>query len=315
MAFVGPGAEAGVAAAVEFEGNPVDLFAVLEPVMVNVLSQAQRRLDGGVGIEAGGDFVAGEALPGNQGLALLSVEGQCHGPLFQGQGQRRHQRCQPAWRQGDHTGHGQQTRPAKPFSRPTEAPETGQRKQGGEPAGPGEGRIRAPVEDQRQQYQQGYKQGPGVETEVQGPVPCQPEVQRVDDADQGGADHQGGEEDVFRPAGPLQQHERQAEEEGFLVDRLQHEFEHALGHALHGGTGQAPLPEPFGEQEQPAQYQEAGEHCRQPGLAFHQEVTGQTQCKADHRPQVADLVELVGQGLQGGWQGCRSVGVWLFDAL
>ena len=86
MALVGPGAEAGVAAAVEFEGNPVDLLTVLEPVMVNVLPQAQRRLDGGVGIEAGGDFVAGEALPGDQGLALLPVERQGHGPLFQGQG-------------------------------------------------------------------------------------------------------------------------------------------------------------------------------------------------------------------------------------
>jgi len=157
MTLVGPGTEAGVTAAVEFEGNPVDLFAVLEPVMVNVLSQAQRCLDGGVGIEAGGDFVAGEALPGDQGLALLPVEGQGHGPLFQGQGQRWHQGCQPAWGQGDHTGHGQQPRPAKPFSRPTEAPETGQRKQGREPAGPGEGGIRAPVEDQRQQDQQGHE--------------------------------------------------------------------------------------------------------------------------------------------------------------
>ena len=171
------------------------------------------------------------------------------------------------------------------------------------------------MEDQRQQYEQGHKQCPGVEAEVQGTVPCQPEVQRVDDADQGGTDHQGGEEDVFRTTRPLQQHERQTEEEGFLVDGLQQQFEHALGHALHGGTGETPLPDPFCQQQQPAQYQKAGKHRGQPGLAFHQEVTGQTQCKADHRPQVADLVELVGQGLQGGWQGCRSVGVWLFDVL
>ena len=106
MAFVRPGAKTGFTAAVEFERNPVDLFAVLEPVMINLLSQAQRRLDGGVGIEAGGDFVAGEALPGDQGLALFAVEGQGHGPLFQGQGQWRHQRCQPAWGEGDQAGHG-----------------------------------------------------------------------------------------------------------------------------------------------------------------------------------------------------------------
>lgn len=83
MAFVGPGAKAGVAAAVELEGNPVYLLTVLEPVMVNLLPQPQRRLDGGVGIEAGGHFIAGEAVPGDQGLALLAVEGQRHGPLFQ----------------------------------------------------------------------------------------------------------------------------------------------------------------------------------------------------------------------------------------
>ncbi len=83
MAFVGPGAKAGFAAAVELEGNPVDLLAVLEPVMINLLPQPQRRLDGGVGIEAGGHFIAGEAVPGHQGLALFAVEGQRHGPLFQ----------------------------------------------------------------------------------------------------------------------------------------------------------------------------------------------------------------------------------------
>lgn len=138
MAFVGPGAEAGVAAAVELEGNPVDLLAVLKPVMVNLLPQPQRRLDGGVGIKAGGHFITGEALPGDQGLALLAVEGQRHGPLFQGQGERWHQRCQPEGGEGDYAGDHQQPQPAKPFSWPAHTPEAGQRKQGGEPAGPGE---------------------------------------------------------------------------------------------------------------------------------------------------------------------------------
>ena len=157
MAFVGPGAKAGFAAAVELEGNPVYLLAVLEPVMINLLPQPQWRLDGGVGIEAGGHFIAGEAVPGDQGLALLTVERQGHGPLFQRQGERRHQRCQPAWGEGDHAGDRQQPQPAKPFSWPAHAPEAGQRKQGREPAGPGECGIRAPVEDQRQQHQQSHE--------------------------------------------------------------------------------------------------------------------------------------------------------------
>ena len=57
------------------------------------------------------------------------------------------------------------------------------------------------------------------------------------------------------------------------MHRLQHEFEKPLGHPFHGGTGKALLPQPLGEQQQPAEYQKAGEHGGEPGLALHQEIT------------------------------------------
>ena len=76
----------------------------------------------------------------------------------------------------------------------------------------------------------------------------QPEINRVDDADGRRTDYQGGEENIFRATGPLQQHERQTEKERLLMDRLQQQLEHALGQAIKTGADHLVLPDPFGEQ-------------------------------------------------------------------
>lgn len=65
MAFVGPGAETGFAAAVDCQGNPVHLLAVAEPVVEDFLPQAQWCLDGGVGVEPCRHFRFIEYLAGD----------------------------------------------------------------------------------------------------------------------------------------------------------------------------------------------------------------------------------------------------------
>ncbi len=273
------------------QADAIHQFAVMVPIVTHRLPQAQGGANRGVGVEPVVQLRGGEPLAGDQRLAAGPVDARRHGPLLQGQGQRRHQGGAPERHRGDGAGKHHQQRPAVGRPGPAHAPETGQREQGGEHGGTVQRVVGGPFEDQRQQYQQRHEQRPGMEAEIQRPVAGEPEIQRVDDADQGAGDHQAGEQEVLGAAGPLQDHERQAEEERLLMHALQHQLQGTLGQGLHGPAAKAAQPEVLGEQHQPGAHQYGGEHRRQPGFAFHQEVTGQAQGKAAHRPEVAQAVE------------------------
>ena len=50
VAFVRPGAETGFTTAVHLEGNTVDLLAIMKPVVIDILAEPQRCLDGRISV-------------------------------------------------------------------------------------------------------------------------------------------------------------------------------------------------------------------------------------------------------------------------
>src|SRR5690606_20653381 len=77
--FVGPGAVAFLAPAVDVQGDAVDFLAVELPDVINPLVQAARRVDRGVGIEsAAPDLLGADFVQAVAGRAILHLRADRH---------------------------------------------------------------------------------------------------------------------------------------------------------------------------------------------------------------------------------------------